>query len=66
MFHSNETAPDSQSLESDAVPTPTYNERYLTESVYKVILQEAVPAQIRPLVLERSNDKELVDDFAGK
>ena len=37
---------------------------YLTESVYKVVLQMSIPAQIRQRVLYISNDKGLVDEFA--
>jgi len=31
---------------------------YLTESVYKVVLQKSSPAQVRQLILYISNDKE--------
>ena len=36
---------------------------YLTESVYKDVLQNSIPAQIRQLILYISNDKGDVDGF---
>ena len=36
---------------------------YLTESVYNVVLQKSIPAQIRQLFLYISNDRGLVDEF---
>ena len=36
---------------------------YLTESVYKFVLQMSILAQIRQLVLYISNDKGYVDGF---
>ena len=36
---------------------------YLTDSAYKVVLQESIPAQIRRLVLYISDNKEPVDGF---
>ena len=34
---------------------------YLTASVYNVVLQKSIPAQIRQLILDVSNDKGWVD-----
>ena len=36
---------------------------YLTESVYKVVLQMSISAHIRQLILHMSNNKEYVDEF---
>ena len=36
---------------------------YLTESVHKVVSQKLIPAQIRQLILDASNDKGQVDEF---
>ena len=38
---------------------------YLTESVYQVVLQKSIPAQIRQLILYISNSKGYVDGFVG-
>ena len=38
---------------------------YLKESVYKVILQKAIPAQIRQLIFHNGNNKGLADEFMG-
>ena len=46
--------------ESDALQT------HITESVYKVALQESIPAQFRQLVLYISNDKGQVDGSVGE
>ena len=35
----------------------------LTEGLYKVVLHESIPAQIRQLNLYVSNDKGYVDEF---
>jgi hypothetical protein len=35
----------------------------LAESAYKVVLQKSIPAQIRQLILQISNDRGLVDGF---
>ena len=36
---------------------------YLTDSVYKVVLLESIPAQIRQLILYYYKYKEQVDEF---
>ena len=42
---------------------PSRAQSYRTESVYKYVLPNFIPAQIRLLVLYVSNDKEQVDGF---
>jgi len=37
---------------------------YLTESVYKVVLQKSTPAQTRQLIFHPNNEKGHVDGFA--
>ena len=39
---------------------------YLTESVFKIVLQKSTPAQIRQLILYISNNNGLVDRFVGE
>ena len=42
---------------------------FLTQSVYKVVLQKSIPAQIRQLILDYyyiSNNKGYVDGFVGE
>ena len=36
---------------------------YLTQSVYKVVLQKSIPTEIRQLDLYISNDNEHIDGF---
>ena len=36
------------------------------ESVYKVVVQKSIPAQIRQLILYMSNNKERVEKFVGE
>ena len=36
---------------------------YLTESVYEVVLQTSIPAQIRQFILYISNNQGLIDEF---
>ena len=38
----------------------------LTESVYTVILQKSIPAEIRQRILYISNNKGCVDEFVGE
>ena len=38
-------------------------ESYLTESVYKVVVQKSIPAQIRQRTLYISTDQRYVDEF---
>ena len=44
-------------------PTPSARRSYLTESVYKVVLQKSIPAKIRQLMLYISDYKGYVDGF---
>ena len=38
---------------------------YLTQSVFKCVLQKSIPTQIRQPILYLSNSKRLVDGFVG-
>ena len=39
---------------------------HITESVCQVVLQKSIPAQIRQLILDDSDDTGYVDEFAGE
>ena len=39
---------------------------YLTQSVFKFVLQKSIPTQIRQLILYIRNSEEYVDDLVGE
>ena len=44
----------------------TEQQSRLTESVFEVVLQKSIPAQIRQLILFDINDKGYADGFVGE
>ena len=53
----------SQSANPAPSPNGLVQHFYLTESVFKIVLQKSIPAQIRQLVLHIGNNQGCVDGF---